>query len=408
MVAAALINQHEFEPGKPVRRSSKAFLESRLSRAFSRPYRVLEALFMPTGLYTPYSSEHIVARLLVHAIAILFPPLLAILGFFLFVGPDLFEAGPRAIALSAASIILLWFCITLLLIRIGKSLRARMIFCTFASIFCLTIIQITGGLLTSVATPFVFIPPLICFYFYGHRIGAMVSFAIFPIAILMNAMNQFAGHPIPDATSKANPYLNELISNGTVYIVIAVSLYSMLKSIHVMRTTLFSQQAKLKVLANKDDLTGIANSRAFTDQLNARCRAADRFNLKFAVVYVDLDQFKPINDQYGHRIGDDVLIEVAHRLRTFCQLDDCVARLGGDEFVLIINRVTDDNGGVRLIDAIKSMLELPVKLNDLAISPTASVGYSIYGDKVSEPDQLIIHADKNMYADKQSKRSLTT
>ncbi|GAB5488481.1 MAG: hypothetical protein Pars2KO_20510 [Parasphingorhabdus sp.] len=235
----------------------------------------------------------------------------------------------------------------------------------------------------------------------------MVSFAIFPLAILINAMNHFAGSPIPNATSMANPYLNQLISNGTVYIVIAVSLYSMLKSIHVMRTTLFSQQAKLKVLANKDDLTGISNSRAFTDQLNERCKAADRFNLKFGVVYVDLDQFKPINDNHGHRIGDEVLIEIARRLRTFCQLDDCVARLGGDEFVLIINRVTDDNSGVRLTDAIKSMLELPLKINDLTISLTASVGYSIYGDQVSEPDQLIIHADKNMYEDKQTRRPLT-
>lgn len=408
MVAATLINQHEFDPGKPVRRSSKAYVESRLSRAFSRPYRLLEALFMPNGLYIPYSSEHIVARLLVHAIAILFPPLLAILGFFLVVGPDQFESGPRTIALSAASTILLWFCITLYLIRIGKSLRARMIFCTFVSIFCLAIIQITGGLLNSVATPFVFIPPLICFYFYGHRIGAMVSVALFPLAILINALNQLAGSPIPDATSKANPYLNELISNGTVYIVIAVSLYSMLKSIHVMRTTLFSQQAKLKVLANKDDLTGIANSRAFSDRLNERCRAAARFSLKFGVIYVDLDQFKPINDKHGHRIGDDVLIEIAHRLRTFCQLDDCVARLGGDEFVLIINRITDDNGGVRLIDAIKSMLELPLKIDDLSISLTASVGYSIYGNETSDPDQLIARADKNMYQDKQTKRLLTS
>jgi diguanylate cyclase (GGDEF)-like protein len=407
MAAVSLINQHEFEPGKPVRRSSKAFLESRLSRAFSRPYRVLETLFMPSGLYIPYSSDHIVARLLVHAIAILFPPLLAILGFFLVIGPDQFESGPRAIALSAASTMAIWFGITLYLIRIGKSLPARLAFCTFVSIFCFAIIQITGGVLNSVATPFVFIPPLICFYFYGHRIGAMVSFAIFPLAILINAMNQFAGRPIPNATSMANPYLNQLISNGTVYIVIAVSLYSMLKSIHVMRTTLFSQQAKLKVLANKDDLTGIANSRALTDQLNERCTAADRFNLKFGVVYVDLDQFKPINDNHGHRIGDEVLIEIARRLRTFCQLDDCVARLGGDEFVLIINRVTDDNSGVRLIDAIKSMIELPLKTGDLTISLTASVGYSIYGDQLSEPDQLIIHADKNMYEDKQTKRPLT-
>lgn len=407
MAAVTLINQHEFEPGKPVRRSSKAFVESRLSRAFSRPYRVLEALFMPSGLYIPYSSEHIVARLLVHAIAILFLPLLVIFGFFLVVGPDQFEAGPRSIALSAASTILLCFCVTLYLIRNGKSLRARMIFCAFATIFCLVIIQITGGLLNSVATPFVFIPPLICFYFYGHRIGAIISFAIFPLAILINALNQFAGSPIPDATSKANPYLNELISNGTVYIVIAVSLYSMLKSIHVMRTTLFSQQAKLKILANKDDLTGIANSRAFSDRLNERCRAADRYSLKFAVIYVDLDQFKPINDKHGHRIGDDVLIEVAHRLRTFCQLDDYVARLGGDEFVLIINRVVDDNSGVRLIDAIKSMLELPLKINDLAISVTASVGYSIYGNEASEADQLIVHADKSMYKDKQAKQPIT-
>lgn len=407
MAAVTLINQHEFDPGKPVRRSSKAFLESRLSRAFSKPYRILETLFMPSGLYIPYSSDHIVARLLVHAIAILFPPLLAILGFFLVIGPDQFESGPRAIALSATFTIAILFAITLYSIRIGKSLRARLLFCSFVSIFCLAIIQITGGLLNSVATPFVFIPPLICFYFYGHRIGAMISFAIFPLAILINAINQFAGGPIPNATSMANPYLNELISNGTVYIVIAVSLYSMLKSIHVMRTILFSQQAKLKILANKDDLTGISNSRAFTDQLNERCKTADCSNLKFGVVYVDLDQFKPINDKHGHRIGDEVLIEIARRLRTFCQLDDCVARLGGDEFVLIINRITDDNSGARLVDTIKSMLELPLKIGDLAISLSASVGYSVYGNNLSDPDQLVIHADKNMYEDKQTKRSLT-
>lgn len=402
-----MINKHEFKSGKPVRKSQSQPVKRLISRAFLKPYQFFESYFLPKELYKSYSSEHIVARLLVDAIAILLFPLLAFLGLFLSLGPEHFEPGPRIIAIGAASTITLWFCLTLILIRNGRSLWARLLFCSCASLVCLAIIQLTGGLLQSVATPFIFIPPLIYFYFYGHQMGAKASLVIFPLAILLDALNQRLGSPIPNATSMANPYLNELLSVGAVYVVVAVSLYSMLKSIYMMRTTLFSQQAKLKVLANKDDLTGIANSRAFADRLKERCKSADRHDLKFGVIYVDLDRFKPVNDEHGHRIGDEVLVEIARRLRTFCQLDDSVARIGGDEFVLIINRIVDAESSDRLITAIKAMLELPLKINNLTLKLTASVGYCIYRDQVFEREQLINRADKSMYRDKHGKQRST-
>ena len=148
--------------------------------------------------------------------------------------------------------------------------------------------------------------------------------------------------------------------------------------------------------AATDSLTQLPNRAAFTDALERSCAAREPAILAF----VDLDNFKDINDTFGHRTGDDVLIEVAARLRQVVRADDMIARFGGDEFVLLVKSSRDAPDAGRMVERIWDVLAAPWPM----IAPniiTASVGVVDDHDGSRSPDELLSQADKAMYARKQ-------
>ncbi len=128
----------------------------------------------------------------------------------------------------------------------------------------------------------------------------------------------------------------------------------------------------------------------------------DATNRLVAVCYLDLDGFKPVNDTYGHKAGDLVLIEVAHRLRNNVKDIDTVSRLGGDEFVLLIvdlENIDQLKQSVRqIIDSLNQPIELP---SGTTVQISASIGVTLYPDDNNEADILLRHADQAMYQAKQ-------
>jgi len=157
-------------------------------------------------------------------------------------------------------------------------------------------------------------------------------------------------------------------------------------------------------LASHDPLTGIPNRRLLEDRLQQALAHADREQHKVAVLALDLDNFKEVNDSLGHRVGDLVLKEVVNRLQTRLRASDTLARTGGDEFTMVAE-VTDAMGAQVLASALQMVFLLPFKIDGALVKTGVSIGAAVYPDDGGNPDILRAVADRTMYVAKRAKRS---
>ncbi|MDX8404026.1 MAG: diguanylate cyclase [Mariprofundaceae bacterium] len=156
-------------------------------------------------------------------------------------------------------------------------------------------------------------------------------------------------------------------------------------------------EEKLMQMAHFDQLTGLANRSLFHDRLNQSIAQAKRHKEKFTVLYLDLDGFKAINDSMGHKIGDEVLAETAHRMRQSVREIDTVARMGGDEFTIILNNVSSTADISLVADKLLKVIAQPYKKTGPDNQISISIGISIYPDNGTHRDVLISAADNAMY-----------
>jgi len=169
-------------------------------------------------------------------------------------------------------------------------------------------------------------------------------------------------------------------------------------------TQLKEHQHELEKMAHFDALTQLPNRVLLSDRLKSAINncPADKM---MAVAYIDLDEFKPINDTYGHDIGDLLLIEVSDRMAECLDKQNEVARLGGDEFIVLLTNLTSASQCQEALAKLISTLSAPffIKHNELKIS--ASIGVTLYPEDNADPDTLIRHADQAMYTAKQTGRN---
>ena len=166
-----------------------------------------------------------------------------------------------------------------------------------------------------------------------------------------------------------------------------------------------ANQAQLEHMAYYDALTGLPNRQLLADRLKQAIAYAERHQQHFAICYLDLDNFKPINDRWGHAAGDELLIEVAARLSSAIRQNDTVCRLGGDEFVILLNELATPAECEQALARISETLYRPITLSDASIQISASTGVTLYPDDGTDPDTLLRHADHAMYLVKHSGRS---
>ncbi len=153
-------------------------------------------------------------------------------------------------------------------------------------------------------------------------------------------------------------------------------------------------------LANHDRLTGLANRNLFYDRLQHAVSRQQRSQKKLAVLFLDMDRFKPVNDRYGHAIGDKVLQLVAARILSVMRAEDTVARLGGDEFVLLMEDVVSGNEADQVAERLKHAIQQPFEVEGHAISLGVSIGIAYYPEDGVLIDELLDAADRKMYGDK--------
>lgn len=168
---------------------------------------------------------------------------------------------------------------------------------------------------------------------------------------------------------------------------------------------LLQSQATLEQLAYYDALTGLPNRRLLLDRLGQAIAVADRAGTSLAVCYVDLDDFKPVNDRLGHAIGDRLLQAVAQRLRSVTRVSDTVSRWGGDEFTLLLTGLAGAPEAEESVTRILHAVAAPYQVDEHSLSLSASIGVAVYPLNDVSGDTLLRHADHAMYGAKQRGRN---
>ena len=177
---------------------------------------------------------------------------------------------------------------------------------------------------------------------------------------------------------------------------------------HVMRQDVTSQKREKKHLlrlAQIDTLTGLANRAGFIQKLAAAMHENKHENRLMALMYMDIDHFKPVNDTYGHQVGDALLKSFSARLTQTLRASDTIARLGGDEFTIILEKLAREEDASVLAAKIVSAMQAPFELDGVTVSVSASIGLAYYRNGANDPDALIKEADRLLYQAKQAGRN---
>ena len=199
--------------------------------------------------------------------------------------------------------------------------------------------------------------------------------------------------------------------NGTLYAeMVTISVVKDDKNKIVNYLALFSditpikeQQKRLEYIAHYDALTGLPNRVLLSDRLKQAIAQTQRKQNSLALVYLDLDGFKDINDNYGHDYGDELLSLLAKQMKHVLRDGDTIARLGGDEFVAVLSELQTHDECIPLLERLLKSISTSIQVKDVAINLSASLGVSFYdaGDRI-DPDQLLRYADQAMYQAKVS------
>ncbi|MCX7656311.1 MAG: diguanylate cyclase [Treponemataceae bacterium] len=154
---------------------------------------------------------------------------------------------------------------------------------------------------------------------------------------------------------------------------------------------------KVSRLANHDGLTGLPNRLLLAELLERAIQRSKRQKTLLAILFMDLDNFKPINDTFGHQEGDHALVEVAHRIKRALRASDVIARVGGDEFVVLLTDMENEDGARLVAEKIVKTLEQPLYIEGQLCQLGVSIGIAVYPKDGASGDELIRHADEAMY-----------
>ncbi|ACB00439.1 MULTISPECIES: EAL domain-containing protein [Cyanophyceae] len=171
-------------------------------------------------------------------------------------------------------------------------------------------------------------------------------------------------------------------------------------------STRIKMEQQLKHDALHDRLTGLANRNLLIERLNLALKRYKRYPIhEFAALFLDLDNFKVVNDSLGHVVGDELLIEVAHLLKSFIRDTDVAARLGGDEFVILLEEIHGVEDAVHIADRILNALNMPFQISNYGVFITTSIGIIIGDSRHESAQDLLRDADIAMYRAKQNGKS---
>ena len=206
-----------------------------------------------------------------------------------------------------------------------------------------------------------------------------------------------------DARSEQLLELHRTLFFATIGVIVLVALFifrPMSKAILRKTHELVDARNSMAFIAVHDGLTGLHNRTFLTDHFDTLIKGAHRRRERLAVIQLDLDRFKQINDTLGHAAGDYVLVVTAQRMRDSCRASDLCARLGGDEFVMILNGAGGTEDINMLARRILEQINEPITFQGTTILPGASAGIAVYPIDADNAEDLLVHADLALYSAK--------
>ena len=159
---------------------------------------------------------------------------------------------------------------------------------------------------------------------------------------------------------------------------------------------------RLERMARHDELTGLLNRAFLQDRIDSALARARRNGSRFSLLFLDLDKFKKVNDEFGHSVGDRLLQAVAERLQRCVRAADSVARIGGDEFVLLLENIEPPESAARIVAKLRQALSRPLTIDGHVLRPSPSIGVAHFPEDGQQIDALFKHADAAMYREKRA------
>lgn len=257
---------------------------------------------------------------------------------------------------------------------------------------------ITGGPNVTPVAQLLSIPCVMAFFLGGNYWGATMALLSICAVVFMSVM-QSMGFQFPQVASPGDFSFSHwfLLPINLAAMTMLAFLYE-ITYVSVKRQR-DSEHQKYLQLAATDPLTGLANRRMFDETLAARVELYGRLApvRKFALFYLDLDKFKPINDQFGHNIGDEVLNAVSARLRLALRGADFVGRHGGDEFLMLLDSVHDANAAEAVAKRFLQLIQEPIKTTVGTLCIGGSIGIALFPEHAADFTTLQRAADQAMY-----------
>ena len=317
----------------------------------------------------------------------------------------LFQGNPVlqnfTIMVTVGGIIIWAFILYLLRLTGSFPLCIHLLVSTGLGIITLTV-YMTGGIQSPTIVAMI-IPPIISALFTGRQSALAWCCICSFIFILFFAFE--------DASQNNPNLIPEHLTNAVRTIFLILASFAIVGFLYIYEEIgrqyhllLSEEKQKLSSMAHHDDLTGLANRLQFNKHLNLAIELAHEENSKIALLYIDLDDFKPVNDIHGHEAGDQVLKIAAQRMNRCVRASDTVARIGGDEFAIILNGIDSRQRAEDIANNISAQMKVPMDIYDKQIIIGASTGVCIYPEDADCAQSLISAADEKMYATKRTSK----
>ncbi|ASU40286.1 diguanylate cyclase [Herbaspirillum sp. meg3] len=236
--------------------------------------------------------------------------------------------------------------------------------------------------------------------------AAVLGLGIF----LMHGLNIAAAYFSPDSISSTygnmdRDNLMSVVLLGTLFVLIAALIFSGAQKTKLLKKIVGRTNDKLLHFATHDVLTGLPNRALLAERIQHAIHVSKRSGLSFAVLFMDLDGFKAINDSLGHAVGDGLLIAVGQRIRACIRGEDMVSRIGGDEFVVVMSNLATPEVVENLAENVLSVLRQDFRVDEATLRVTSSIGIAVYPNSGETVDALMKNADAAMYEAKQNGRN---
>lgn len=254
-----------------------------------------------------------------------------------------------------------------------------------------------GGPLGGVAVMMLFVPPLLAFVLLGLREGLAWTGASY-VLLLMGGIADILGFHFPYIDHTPQAAVGKMIH-------LHVSFFSVFLVIAFYEASNQRYRKRLEEVARRDDLTSLPNRSGFYKAVEAAIAEYETRSVPFTLIYIDLDNFKPVNDAHGHGAGDQVLRAFASRLVSSVRKQDFVCRLGGDEFALLLKGTTDTHIAETVVERLQERMQVPIDLrNGKSIAISASTGVAYYPHDAESLEAILHAADERMYKNKRRER----